>query len=95
MVPVISAIVLIKADVSRIPEAAQAIAEIEGISEVYSVTGNVDLIAVARVAKHEDFADVIADRLNKVEGVQETETHIAFRTYSSQDLEAAFSIGLE
>lgn len=91
----ISAIVLIKADVSRIPEAAEAIAEIEGITEVYSVTGNVDLIAVARVAKHEDFADVIADRLNKVEGVQETETHIAFRTYSSQDLEAAFSIGLE
>ena len=91
----ISAIVLIKADVARIPEAAQAIAEIEGISEVYSVTGNVDLIAVARVAKHEDLADVIADRLNKVEGVQETETHIAFRTYSSQDLEAAFAIGLD
>ncbi|USQ81663.1 Lrp/AsnC family transcriptional regulator [Ornithinimicrobium faecis] len=91
----ISAIVLIKADVARIPEAAQAIAEIEGISEVYSVTGNVDLIAVARVSKHEDFADVIADRLNKIDGVQETETHIAFRTYSSEDLEAAFSIGLE
>lgn len=91
----ISAIVLIKADVARIPEAAQAIAEIEGISEVYSVTGNVDLIAVARVAKHEDFADVIADQLNKVEGVQETETHIAFRAYSAKDLEAAFSIGLE
>lgn len=91
----ISAIVLIKADVAHIPEAAQAIAEIEGITEVYSVTGNVDLIAVARVSKHEDFADVIADRLNKVEGVQETETHIAFRTYSSQDLEAAFAIGLD
>lgn len=91
----ISAIVLIKVEVARIPEAAQAIAEIEGISEVYSVTGNVDLIAVARVAKHEDFADVIADRLNKVTGVQETETHIAFRTYSSQDLEAAFAIGLD
>nr|WP_306238641.1 MULTISPECIES: Lrp/AsnC ligand binding domain-containing protein [unclassified Ornithinimicrobium] len=86
---------MIKADVARIPEAAQAIAEIEGISEVYSVTGNVDLIAVARVSKHEDFADVIADRLNKIDGVQETETHIAFRTYSSEDLEAAFSIGLE
>jgi len=92
---VISAIVLIKADVAHIPEAAQAIAEIEGISEVYSVTGNVDLIAVARVSRHEDLADVIADRLNKVEGVRETETHIAFRTYSSQDLEAAFSIGLD
>jgi len=92
---VISAIVLIKADVARIPEAAQAIAAIEGISEVYSVTGNIDLIAVARVAKHEDFADVIADRLNKVPGVQETDTHIAFRTYSSEDLEAAFAIGLD
>ncbi|NLG22536.1 MAG: Lrp/AsnC family transcriptional regulator [Actinomycetales bacterium] len=91
----ISAIVLIKADVARIPEAAQAIAAIEGISEVYSVTGNIDLIAVARVAKHEDFADVIADRLNKVPGVQETDTHIAFRTYSSEDLEAAFAIGLD
>jgi DNA-binding Lrp family transcriptional regulator len=92
---VISAIVLIKADVAHIPEAAAAIAEIEGITEVYSVTGNVDLIAVARVSKHEDFANVIADRLNKVQGVQETETHIAFRTYSSQDLEAAFAIGLD
>jgi len=92
---VISAIVLIKAEVAHIPEAAQAIAAIDGISEVYSVTGNVDLIAVARVARHEDFADVIADRLNKVEGVLETQTHIAFRTYSSEDLEAAFSIGLE
>ncbi|MCK0114006.1 Lrp/AsnC ligand binding domain-containing protein [Ornithinimicrobium sp. F0845] len=91
----ISAIVLIKADVARIPEAAQAIAAIEGISEVYSVTGNIDLIAVARVARHEDFADVIADRLNKVPGVLETDTHIAFRTYSSEDLEAAFSIGLD
>nr|WP_281497481.1 Lrp/AsnC ligand binding domain-containing protein [Ornithinimicrobium sp. F0845] len=86
---------MIKADVARIPEAAQAIAAIEGISEVYSVTGNIDLIAVARVARHEDFADVIADRLNKVPGVLETDTHIAFRTYSSEDLEAAFSIGLD
>lgn len=89
----ISAIVLIKADVSRIPEVAQAIAEIEGVSEVYSVTGDVDLIALAKVARHEDFADVIADRLNKVDGVRDTQTHIAFRTYSSEDLGAAFSIG--
>lgn len=64
----ISAIVLITADVHRIPEVAQEISEIKGIAEVYSVTGDVDLIAVAKVARHEDFADVIADRLNKVEG---------------------------
>ena len=91
----ISAIVLIKAEVGRIPEAAQQIAEIDGISEVYSVTGDVDLIAVARVNRHEDFADVIADQLNKVEGVLETNTHISFRTYSSADLEAGFSLGLD
>ena len=91
----ISAIVLINAEVSRIPEVAEAIAEIDGVSEVYSVTGDVDLIAVVRVRRHEDFADVIADRLNKVDGVQGTQTHIAFRTYSRHDLEAAFSLGLD
>ena len=91
----ISAIVLINAEVSRIPEVAAAIAEIDGVSEVYSVTGDVDLIAVVRVRRHEDFADVIADRLNKVDGVLGTQTHIAFRTYSRHDLEAAFSLGLD
>jgi DNA-binding Lrp family transcriptional regulator len=92
---VISAIVLINAEVDRIPEVAAAIAEIDGVSEVYSVTGDVDLIAMVRVRQHEDFADVIADRLNKVSGVLLTQTHIAFRTYSSHDLDAAFSLGLD
>ena len=91
----ISAIVLINAEVDRIPEVAAAIAEIDGVSEVYSVTGDVDLIAMVRVRQHEDFADVIADRLNKVSGVLLTQTHIAFRTYSKHDLEAAFSLGLD
>lgn len=91
----ITAIVLINAEVDRIPEVAAAIAEIDGVSEVYSVTGDVDLIAVVRVNQHEQFADVIADRLNKVQGVLGTQTHIAFRTYSRHDLEAAFSLGLD
>jgi DNA-binding Lrp family transcriptional regulator len=93
--PVISAIVLINAEVDRIPEVAQAIAELDGVSEVYSVAGDVDLIAMVRVRAHEDLADVIADRLNKVDGVTGTSTHIAFRTYSRHDLEAAFSLGLD
>jgi DNA-binding Lrp family transcriptional regulator len=92
---VISAIVLINAEVARIPEVAAAIAEIPGVSEVYSVTGDVDLIAMVRVHRHEEFADVIADQLNKVSGVLLTQTHIAFRTYSKHDLEAAFSLGLD
>ena len=87
----ITAIVLISADVDRIPEVGQAIAELDGVSEVYSVTGDVDLIAMVRVREHEELADVIADRLNKVAGVRPTKTHIAFRTYSRHDLEAAFS----
>lgn len=91
----ISAIVLIKAEVSRIPEAAREIARIEGVKDVYSVTGDIDLIAVVRVVKHEDFHDVIADRLNKVEGVLETSTHIAFRTYTEEDLAAGFALGLD
>lgn len=91
----ITAFVLIQTDSKRIPESAQEISEIEGISEVYSVTGDFDLIAVARVDRHEDLADVIADRLSKVQGVVETTTQIAFRSYSSNDLNAAFSLGLE
>jgi len=92
---VISAIVLISAEVDRIPEVAAAIADLHGVSEVYSVTGDVDLIAMVRVRHHEELADVIADQLNKVTGVLGTQTHIAFRTYSKHDLEAAFSLGLD
>ena len=91
----ITAIVFVKADVDRIPEVAEAIAALDGISEVYSVTGQIDLVAMVRVRQHEDVAAVVADRLNKVAGVRETETHIAFRAYSRHDLESAFSLGLE
>jgi len=86
---------LISAEVDRIPEVAAAIANLNGVSEVYSVTGDVDLIAIVRVRHHEELADVIADQLNKVSGVLGTQTHIAFRTYSKHDLEAAFSLGLD
>ena len=91
----VTAIVFIKADVARIPEVAEQVAAIEGVSEVYSVTGGLDLIAMVRVAHHDDLATVIPDHVNRVPGVLSTETHIAFRTYSTHDLEAAFSLGQE
>ena len=91
----ITAIVFVKADVASIPEVAEQIAAIDGVSEVYSVTGQIDLIALVRVRSHDDVAEVVADRLNKVAGVQSTETHIAFRAYSQHDLESAFSVGLD
>ncbi|MBY8886239.1 Lrp/AsnC ligand binding domain-containing protein [Streptomyces sp. PTM05] len=91
----ITAIVLIKTDVDRIPEIAESIAALEHVSEVYSVTGTYDLVALVRVARHDDLADVIPGRISKIPGVARTDTHVAFRTYSQHDLEAAFSIGLE
>jgi DNA-binding Lrp family transcriptional regulator len=89
----ITAIVFVQAEVDRIPEVASAIADLPGVSEVYSVTGGIDLVAMVRVREHDELASVIADRLNKVDGVLETETHIAFRTYSKHDLDAAFDLG--
>jgi DNA-binding Lrp family transcriptional regulator len=91
---VITAIVLIDCATDSIPEVAEALANLPGVSEVYSVTGNVDLIAMVRVRKFDDVAEVIAGGISKVTGVINTESHIAFRAYSQHDLEEAFSIGL-
>ncbi|MDR0626526.1 MAG: Lrp/AsnC ligand binding domain-containing protein [Bifidobacteriaceae bacterium] len=90
----ITAVVMIETEASLIPEAAQAIANIPGIAEVYSVTGEVSLIAIAKVRRHEDLAGVIADRVSKTTGVLSTETFIAFQTYSAQDLDRAYDVGL-
>lgn len=89
----ITAIVMVSCSTDSIPEVAQQIADIEGVSEVYSVAGHVDLIAIVRVRRFDDIASVIAGELSKVPGVLDTETHIAFRAYSRHDLDAAFSIG--
>lgn len=91
----ITAIVLINADTDRIPEVAESLADLDGVSEVFSVTGEFDIVAIVRVHEHEELAQVIPGRVNKVDGVQSTETHIAFRTYSKHDLEAAFSLGID
>jgi DNA-binding Lrp family transcriptional regulator len=95
MCRMITAIVMVSVEADRIPEVAEEITELDGVSEVYSVAGDVDLIAVVRVREFEQIADVIAGRMSKVEGVLHTDTHIAFRAYSRHDLDAAFSIGVE
>ncbi|MFF0432598.1 Lrp/AsnC family transcriptional regulator [Streptomyces sp. NPDC004327] len=91
----ITAIVLIKTSVDRIPEIAEEIAAIDCVSEVFSVTGTYDLIAMVRVGRHDDLADVIPGQISKIPGVEGTDTHVAFRAYSQNDLDAAFAIGLE
>ena len=89
----VTAIVLIKCAVADIPDTGAAIAQIPQVTEVYSVTGEFDLVAMVRVREHDELGEVIPGTLNKIPGVTHTETHIAFRTYSRHDLEAAFAIG--
>jgi DNA-binding Lrp family transcriptional regulator len=92
---VITAIVLIQAEADLIPETAQTIADIDGVTEVYSCAGDVDLIALLRVDRHEDLAELVPGRIGKIAGVLNTDTHIAFRSYSRSDTEASFGIGMD
>lgn len=90
----LTAIVMITAATNAIPETAQRLADIDGVSEVYSVSGGIDLIAIVRVREFDDIAAVVSGQINKTEGVIDTDTHIAFQALSQHDLEATFSIGL-
>jgi DNA-binding Lrp family transcriptional regulator len=92
---VITTIVMIAVESARIPEVAQEIADLDGVSEVYSVAGDVDLIAIVRVRDFDQIAEVVAGSISKVEGVVHTDTHVAFRAYSRHDLDAAFAIGAD
>ena len=89
----ITAICLISCATDSIPEVAEELASLDGVSEVYSVAGGVDLIAVVRVREFDEIAEVIAGLISNTPGVVHTDTHIAFRAYSKHDLEEAFSIG--
>ncbi len=91
----ITAIVMIAVEADKIPEIAETIAGLDGVSEVYSVAGDADLVAIVRVREFDAIAEVIAGNLSKVPGVLHTDTHIAFRAYSRHDLEATFSIGVD
>jgi len=91
----VHAVVLVQCEIDEISEAAQAIAGIDGVSEVYSVAGEFDLVAIVRVAAHDELASVIPGGIAKVEGVARTETLIAFQVHSRHDLERLFSIGFE
>jgi DNA-binding Lrp family transcriptional regulator len=90
----VNALILMNVKRDRIKEVAESLAGIEGISEVYSVAGRYDLIAVIRVRTNEELAELVTDTIRSFESITHTETLIAFRTYSRHDLEQMFSIGL-
>jgi DNA-binding Lrp family transcriptional regulator len=88
----VMAIVLINVETETTTRVAEELSNLGGISEVYSVAGKYDLVAVLRVKDNESLADLVADRLRKVTGITRTETLIAFRAYSRHDLAALFDL---
>ena len=91
----VTSIVLLKVKRGKVNDVAEKLVEMNGISEVYSVGGRFDLVAVIRVKSNEDLANMVTSQMAKLEGIENTETLIAFRTYSRHDLEAMFSVGFE
>ena len=87
------AIVLIRAERDALPDLGGTLADVDGVAEVYSVTGDWDFVAILRVAQPEDLARVVTERLARLPGIARTSTMVAFEAYSRHDLEAMFSIG--
>ena len=91
----ITTIVLVRAEPALIPQVAQRLAEIEGVTEVYSVSGEWDLVVIVRVPEYEMIASVVTETFPTVPGIQRTQTLTAFRAYSKRDLQQAWDIGVE
>ena len=91
----VTAITLMNVERDKINEVAERMVEIQGVSEVYSIGGRYDLIAIIRVKHTDELAEVVTEHIRKLEGIQKTETMLAFRAYSRHALDEMFSIGME
>lgn len=91
----VTAICLIQAKREMVEETAQQLIKLKGITEVYSVAGQYDLVAILRTKVNEDMADLITGSMLRLVGIERTTTLMAFRTYSDYDLERMFEVGLE
>jgi DNA-binding Lrp family transcriptional regulator len=89
-----TAFVMIQAEPSKIADVAQTIANMPNVAEVYSVTGNFDILVVLRLSEFDQLAEAVPDGLAKIEGIMRTDTVLAFRRFSSKDLETAWDIGV-
>jgi DNA-binding Lrp family transcriptional regulator len=92
---VLTAFVLVKSTREGLNHLGAELADVEGIAEVYTVTGEWDFIAIARVREHDELAKVVTQHLTKLRDIEKTQTMVAFQQFSAHDLEAMFGLGLE
>jgi DNA-binding Lrp family transcriptional regulator len=91
----VTAIILIRVARGGVPTAAEALLEISGVGEVYSVAGDWDLVAIARVKRHDDLDGLVTGKLAAIQAIESTKTLVAFRAYSRKDVRAMWDIGLD
>jgi len=90
----VTSIILISVERSKIIDVAERLAATEGISEVYSVSGNYDLVAIARVPSNEDLATLVTKKMVSIDSILKSETMLAFKAFSRHDLDAMFTVGM-
>jgi len=92
---VLTAFLLVKSTREALTRLGPELADVEGVAEVYTVTGDWDFVAIVRVREHDDLANVVTHELTRLEGIERTQTMVAFQQFSAHDLEAMFGLGLE
>jgi len=89
----VTSVVLINVERSKVNETAELLADTKGISEVYSVSGEYDLVAIARVQSNDELSELVTNKLLKINSIVKTSTMLAFKAYSKHDLETMFMVG--
>lgn len=95
MSTVLTAVILVKSTREALTTLGPQLADVAGVSEVYTVTGEWDFVAIVRVREHDELASVVTQRLTRLEGIERTQTMVAFQQFSAHDLEAMFGLGME
>jgi DNA-binding Lrp family transcriptional regulator len=91
----LTAVILIKSNREGLSNLGPKLADVQGVAEVYTVTGEWDFVAIARVREHDELATVVTKELTKLDGIEKTQTMVAFQQFSAHDLEAMFGLGIE
>lgn len=91
----LTAVILVKSTRDALTDLGPKLADVPGVAEVYTVTGEWDFVAIVRVREHDQLAEIVTRRLTKLEGIERTQTMVAFQQFSAHDLEAMFGLGID